>query len=236
LLRFLERKRMENKENCCQVKEKKTAGFLSGLLSGLLPHSFCIAFIILTAIGATALTGLLKSVLLVPFFFQILIGLSLFLASVSALVYLWKNSLLSFTGIKKKWRYLLVLYGMTVGMNLLMFAVVLPRMANIGPIGQPKILSERNTTSIVLVVEIPCPGHAQLIIDELKKSPGVNNVVFKSPNFFEVNFDPQKFSLSGLLSLEIFKTFKVTINPQIDIKGSGNVGDFNQCQVEGLGE
>ena len=34
--------------DCCQTKDNYQKGFLSGLLYGLIPHSFCIAFLILS--------------------------------------------------------------------------------------------------------------------------------------------------------------------------------------------
>ncbi len=194
------------------MDEKKITGFWSGLLYGLLPHSFCIAFIVLTVIGATALTGLVRSLFLIPYFFQFLVGLSLVLATISAFIYLRRNGLCSFGGAKRKWRYLAVLYGTTLSVNLLMFMVILPKVANIGSMNQASILSQQaNTASVMLAVDIPCSGHAPLIIDELGKVEGINWVEFKFPNLFEVNYDSRRISLEQLLTLEIFKTYKAKI-------------------------
>jgi len=192
------------------MEDKPTSGFWSGLVYGLLPHSFCIAFIVLTVIGSTVLIGLVRGLFLIPYFFQFLVGLSLVLATFSAFIYLKRNGLCSFEGVKRKWRYLAILYGTTLLVNLLMFMVILPRVANIGSMNQARILSQQ-TSNVFLAVDIPCPGHAPLIIDELKKTVGVNNVVFKSPNFFEVIFDPRKISPEQLLGVEIFKTYKAKI-------------------------
>lgn len=228
-MKFLRKEKMENKRSCCEVKEKKTAGFWSGLLFGLLPHSFCISFIILTVIGATALAGLAKNILLIPNFFQILILLSLILASISAFFYLKRNSFFSLAGIKKKWRYLFVLYGTTLGVNLLMVMVVFPWMANLNLVKQSNALSQKaSTASVVLAVDIPCSGHAPLIIDEARKIQGVISVVFKYPNLFEINYNPLKISPTGILSLEIFKTFRAKINSGKEGGGESNFWDASQ--------
>jgi len=57
-----------NQKTCCQ-KETKNKGFFAGILYGILPHTFCIAFIILSTLGATTATFLLKPLLLTPYFF-----------------------------------------------------------------------------------------------------------------------------------------------------------------------
>ncbi len=93
--------------NCCEKPKetKKEKGVLKGILYGLAPHTFCIAFIVFTVLGATTATALLKPLLLNPYFFYILIGLSFIFATISAIFYLKRNGILSFPGIKKKWRY-----------------------------------------------------------------------------------------------------------------------------------
>lgn len=200
---------MESNQNCCEANKKETSGFWSGLLYGLLPHSFCIAFIIFTVLGVTALTGLFRTFLLIPYFFHFLIGLSFVLATISASIYLKRNGLLSLSGIKKKWRYLFILYGMTMGINLLFFTLVFPRVANLQSVDR-RVLSEARA-SVVLDVQIPCSGHAPLIIEELKNLDGIGSVFFNSSGYFEVGYDADKISPQQILSLEVFKTYQAKI-------------------------
>ncbi|TSC53954.1 MAG: hypothetical protein LiPW16_239 [Microgenomates group bacterium LiPW_16] len=196
------------KESCCQTEQDKKHGFLPGLVSGLLPHSVCIGFIILTIIGTTTMAGVLKKLLLVPFFFETLVALSLIFATISAITYLGRNELLSFAGAKRKWKYLLVLYGTTILVNLFLFTVVFPYVAN--KAGGASILSSQ-TSTLTLRVSIPCSGHAPLISQELKNLSGIESVAFVSPNLFKVNYQPLLVSPKQILSLEVFKAFKATV-------------------------
>ena len=201
---------------CCNKPktEQRRKGFLIGILYGLAPHTFCIAFIIFTILGATAATAFLKPLLLNRYFFYILIALSFVFATVSAVIYLKRNKILSFQGIKRKWRYLSVLYGITIFVNLLLFIVIFPQAANLNFNSAAQLAAVEewgSLSSITLKVAIPCSGHAPLIITELNKISGVAGVKFKFPNLFEVRYDPAKISRDGLLLLEIFKEYKATI-------------------------
>ena len=117
--------------NCCNKKEEKKKGILAGILYGLVPHTFCIAFIIFTIFGATAAMTLLKPLLLNSYFFYILIIFSFVFATISAIIYLQRNGILSIQGIKRKWKYLSILYGTTIFINLLLFLVIFPYVANL---------------------------------------------------------------------------------------------------------
>jgi hypothetical protein len=196
--------------SCCPPKENEKKGLWQGIVFGLLPHSFCLAFLVLSVVGAVAATTFLRKLLLTPFFFQILIGLSFAMATISAAVYLKRGGLLSVKGIVKKWQYLLGLYGTTIGVNLLMFLVIFPLLTNISLTKRwPGVLSQRaDTSSLILQVEIPCSGHAPLIIDELGKSEGISEVKFIFPDQFQMNYDFSQTSQEQILNLEIFKTFK----------------------------
>lgn len=206
---------MREKSNCCQIssQEKKAKGFWLGLAYGLLPHSFCIAFVILTIIGATTATFFFKRFLLNPYFFYFLIFFSFALATLSAVIYLHRCGFLSRKGMKRKWRYLAILYGTTLMVNLLFFMVIFPKLANFNLIkNQPKVLSQKiMVLPVTLNVDIPCPGHATLIISELKKLPGIFSVTFRFPNRFEIQYDVTKVSLQEILNLDIFKTYKASI-------------------------
>jgi len=106
--------------NCCQPSRKnKPAGFLPGLFYGLLPHAFCIAFVAFSVVGATAFASFFKKFLLVPYFFQLLVATSLVFATISAVLYLKKNNDLSWMGVRRNKRYLMVLFGITISVNLL---------------------------------------------------------------------------------------------------------------------
>ncbi len=209
--------------HCEQKSKQKEKGFLAGIVYGLVPHTFCIAFIIFTVLGVTAATAFLRPFLMNRYFFHILIALSVVLATVSAVIYLKRNSILSLSGIKRKKGYLLALYGITVGVNLLLFMVAFPVAANLdagvslktavsslfGP-GQDLALAEDNFLA-TLQVDIPCPGHAPLIVGELKTINGVDVVRFNFPDLFEVGYNPDKTSEAEILSLDVFETYKANV-------------------------
>jgi len=200
--------------DCCKPKtEKKQSGFLRGLCYGLTPHIFCIMFAVFTIIGSTALTTLLKPLLLNPYFFYFLIALSFVFATISAVFYLKRAGILSFEGAKRKWKYLTVLYGTTISVNLLFFMVIFPVVANFNPGGNQLAAAIENTSlsSVSMEVAIPCSGHAPLIITELNKVNGVAGVKFKFPNLFQVTYDSSKASLADLVSPKVFQEYQATI-------------------------
>lgn len=202
---------MEQKEMVCckETNYKKNKGALSGILYGLIPHAFCIAFILLSVIGAVTAAAFLKKILITPYFFQFLIFISLLLATISSAIYLRKTGCSCFSDIKKRWKYIITLYSTTILVNLLMLFVVFPALANInsGIIDQ-----EKYQANLSISVQIPCSGHAPLIIDELKKETGVGSVKFRTPNSFEIQYNPDEISREKIISLGIFKTFKAEIN------------------------
>ena len=224
-------------KSCCEKTGSRPdkKGFISGILYGLIPHTFCIAFIIFTILGVTTATALLKPLLLNRYFFYILIGLSIVFATISAIIYLKKQGILSFSGIKRKWKYLSILYGTTVGINLLLFMIIFPIAANLNSgvsltaaisaafgRGEELTLSESGSL-VTLQVNIPCPGHAPLIIGELKTISGVEAVKFKFPNSFDVGYNPEKTSKEQILSLDVFKTYKATITNEQQGQQGNNV-------------
>ena len=204
---------MENfkgQKSCCSKNDSKgeRKGILKGILYGLAPHTFCILFIIFSILGATTVTTLLKPLLLNRYFFYLLIILSLVLATISAIIYLKKNGILSFQGMKRKWKYLSILYGTTVFVNLLLFIVIFPIVANFN---QRKPITETSQSFLTLEVKIPCPGHAPLITGELKKINGVEDIKFRFPNLFDINYNSEKTSKAQILSLDVFRTYKATV-------------------------
>ena len=62
-------------------------------------------------------------------------------------------------------------------------------------------------SKLTLNVAIPCSGHASLIIYEVKKLGGVNDVKFKGSNKFEVYYNQSKTSEREILTLDIFKEY-----------------------------
>jgi len=209
-------KNLNNQKSCCEKgdRERKEKGFLAGLLYGLLPHSFCIAFIIFSIIGATTASVFFKKFLLNPYFFYILVGLSFIFATISAIIYLKRNYILSFQGIKRKWKYLSILYGTTISVNLILFMVIFPFAANIDlkSIFSTSLAEPFNLLSfLTLEVNIPCSGHAPLISGELKKINGIKDVKFRFPNLFEIKYNPKETSVERIISLEVFNTYKANI-------------------------
>lgn len=195
--------------DCCKINNKnKDKGILKGILYGLVPHTFCILFVVFSIIGAVSLTAVFKKFLLIPYFFHFLIFLSFIMATISAIVYLKRNDCLCGQGIKRKWKYLTILYGITIFVNMFMFSYVFPVLANINS----KNLVFEDTTNLSITVQIPCSGHAPLIIDELKKDPGIKNIVFSMPNKFKIDYDPKQTNPQKISSMEIFKTYTCTID------------------------
>ncbi len=202
--------------SCCSTKRtKEKQGILSGILFGLLPHSFCLAFILLSVFGAVTATAFLKQILIIPNFLTFLIALSLILATVSSIIYLYKKNCLCLNGIKEKWKYLLSVYSVIMVVNLLMFFVVFPVLANFK--GDKNTIaststSQDNLSSLIIKTQIPCSGHAPLIIDEIKQNKGIVSVNFSMPNVFKVVYDPQRITPEKIISSQALKTYQATIN------------------------
>ena len=204
------------KMDCCDEKEKKESkGFLSGILYGLIPHTGCIAFIVFTIIGVTAATSFFRPLLMNAYFFYILILVSFLFATLSAGIYLKKRDLFSFGGVKKKWRYLSVLYGTSIGINLVLFLLIFPIATNITSATGNVVLDD--LSKITLKVDIPCPGHAPLITEELKTIDGVEAIKFRFSDYFDVSFDSLKTSQNEILSLEVFETYPAVVS-DVEIK------------------
>jgi len=200
-------------ESNSKESEGKGKNILQGIAYGLIPHIGCIAFIIVSVLGATALMQFFKPILLNRYFFYILVLISVSFATISSAFYLKKNGILSSAGVKRKWKYLSTMYGSTIGINLLLFLVVFPLLANVtlsSPATGSLVSATGSTSSLKLQVDIPCSGHAPLITQELKTINGVTDVKFSLPNIFDVKYDSAKTSKSQILSLDVFKTYKAT--------------------------
>ena len=195
------------KPSCCDVKPRKESkGFWSGLIYGLVPHTGCIAFIIFTIFGVTAATAFFRPLLLSRYFFYGLILLSFVFATISAVIYLKRCNLLSLEGIKRKKGYLSILYGTSIGINLLLFMVIFPIAANMTS-ASPTGAVVAGSSDITLKVDIPCPGHAPLITEDLRKINGVSSVKFRFPNYFDVTYDSGTTNQNEIMGLEVFDIY-----------------------------
>lgn len=192
-------KDLVNKDLCCAIKnESKSNGMKSGIIAALVPHIGCILFLVLTLLGISAGAVYIKQFLMMWWAFPVLILFSFALAGLSSYLYLKRNCCAN------KAKYLSILFGSVIAINALLFFVIFPWAANVS--GQ----SSSNVTGLsemTLAVAIPCPGHASLIIDELKKS-GADSVSFNLPNLFTIKYDSSKVDKSQILGLDIFKTYK----------------------------
>ena len=208
-----------------------------GIVYGLIPHIGCIAFIIGSVLGVTVLTQFFRPLLLNPYFFDYLIALSIGFATFSSILYLRRNGLLSTTGAKRKWKYLSTMFGSTVGINLLLFLVIFPLLANVSfaaPTGSVLALSNsgNDLSSLKLQVDIPCSGHATLISGDLKTISGVIGVQFSLPNIFDVTYDPSKTSQQQILALDVFKTYKATVLSEAGSQ-SNAAGSVSSSSING---
>lgn len=194
------------------VKQKN--GIAQGVFYALVPHTMCIAFLIGSIFGVTLLMQFFKPLLMNRYFFYILIAISFAFATLSALLYLRKNGLLSALGAKKKWKYLTGMYGSTIGINLALFLLIFPMLANASPSNITGLaLGEQAPYISVLKlgVDIPCSGHAPLITNELKTISGVLGVQFSFPNNFDVTYDNTKTTKEEMLALDVFREYPATV-------------------------
>ncbi|UCD02653.1 MAG: heavy metal translocating P-type ATPase [Candidatus Aenigmatarchaeota archaeon] len=202
--------------------EKKQTTFLQGVSYALLPHVGCIAFIAGSILGVTLLMEFFRPLLMNRWFFHILVLISIGFATLSSALYLKRNSLLSMAGAKRKWQYLSTMYGSTVGINLVLFLVIFPLLANVSTVSAAGVTGaaiasgdfselDEGDAYIQLAVDIPCPGHAPLITEELKTTGGISAIQFSFPNVFDVVYDSAKTSKEGMLSLEVFEEYPATV-------------------------
>ena len=220
------KKRSNNNET------KKT--LLQAVAYGLIPHIGCIGFIVASILGVTFAAELFRPLLLNPLFFYGLIVLSLIFATISSVIYLKNNDLLSIQGIKKKTNYLLVMYGTTIGVSLLFLFVIFPMLVTSLPVldstqttqnlatgtssgTNSDLLTTSTTTPLStnqkfnLEVQIPCAGHSPLIVSELKKLNGVTSAKMNTWNTFTVTFDTTKTTKEQILNAEIFSSYPAKI-------------------------
>jgi len=232
-------------KKCANPKHK--GGFLSGIVYGLIAHIGCIGFIIFSILGVTTAASVFRPLLLNYYFFHILIVISLIFATGSAVLYLRKHGLIDLKkesgaweiqfvseGVKKEWKYLTILYTTTVGINLFLFMLVFPVVANIDSgtnltsaisstfRKEANIEVQEGENYVELEVAIPCPGHAPLIRGDLQEIEGVTGVQYRMPDYFDVTYLPEKTSTEEIVSLEVFRTYKAEIVEEETMEGLVN--------------
>lgn len=200
---------MKDKSQTCCQENKKDSGFKKGLLYGLLPHTFCIAFIVFSVLGVAGITSFFRQWLLTAYFFPLLITISIILSFVSVVLYLYQNKSLSLAGIKKRARYITILVTSIISVNLFLFLVAFPLAANLSAKNNSNIYNQSNISNLTIDVDLPCSGHAPLVISDLKKNPDIVEVKFRLPNLFDIKYS-NKTSEEEILDTEIFKTFKAS--------------------------
>ncbi|KYC46317.1 MAG: putative copper-exporting P-type ATPase A [Candidatus Methanofastidiosum methylothiophilum] len=191
--------------------EKKSNNILKGLVYGIVPHIGCIGFILGSVLGVSILMQFFRPLLMSRYFFYGLVALSLGFASVSVLLYLRNNELLSVKGLQRKWKYVTITYGSTVGVNLALFLIVFPMLANVSASVGGDQVTIGSTEFITLRVNIPCSGHAPLISNELKTINGVQEVRYSTPNTFAVKYDSGRTSKTDILKLAVFREYPATV-------------------------
>ena len=189
----------------------KNKNVLQGIVYGLIPHIGCIMFVFAAILGATALIQLFKPILMNKNVFYYLILISFGFATLSSFFYLKKNKKLSWSGIKDKKRYLLIMYLSVVGINILLFFFIFPFLANLGNNGVVSALDDNSTSFFEITSKIPCPGHAPLISDEVKTMEGVKAVEYSFPNNFKIYYNPSLTSKQEILQLGIFEEFPAEV-------------------------
>ena len=196
------------KKDCCKTNNKDAAK--KGLLFGLLAHTPCIFIIIITILGIS-LGSTVLSTFLSAYLFYGLIALSGVLTIVAAIIYLKRNDALSAEGIRSNWKYLSILFGIVIIINILFLTVVFPLAASAAFTNNTANLADTNTNSnisqITLNVSIPCSGHVFIINSALTKDPGVINVDFQAPRNFVISYDKTKTTKENILNNPIFKDF-----------------------------
>jgi len=213
--------------DCCQTpKGKKPSGLWQGIAYGIIPHIGCIGFIIAAVLGATVLMQFFRPVLMNRYIFHYLILISIGFATLSSFFYLKKHKSLSWQGIKKRKGYLYTMYGSTIGINLILFFLIFPYMANIT--GNVSALELGGLSTLALSVDIPCPGHAPLISSEVKTINGVEGSQFSFPNDFEVYYNPSLTSEQEILALEVFEEYPATVLEQ----NANTVSQVQQTQPQ----
>ena len=68
-----------------------------------------------------------------------------------------------------------------------------------------------SSDELTLQVDIPCPGHASLITQELYTINGVTNIEYRTGHYFDISYDSTLTNQEEILSLEIFNTYPAQV-------------------------
>ena len=185
-----------------QNKQKSNigSGIGKGIILSIIPHIGCIAFAILMITGVGFGTAFLKNFLSSKWIFPASIILSFIIASVYSYFYFKKQCCVN------KVRHISILFSSMIIVNALLFYVVFPWMTNIKS-GQNIALAS-GLSELKVQVDIPCTGHAPLIVYELKKA-GVSDVTFLDPDTFDIKYDSKKITSEQIKGLQLFSDFKI---------------------------
>jgi copper chaperone CopZ len=227
----------DSSPSSASARTKRDTTLMQGIGYALLPHTGCIAFIAASILGVTLLTEFFRPLLMNKWFFHILIAISIGFATLSSALYLRKQGLLSAAGARRKWQYLSTMYGSTIGVNLILFLLVFPMLANVsaaqvttaGASGVQGAAAAAGDSTLQMAVDIPCPGHASLITGELKTLAGVQSVVFSFPNVFDVTYDSAKVAKADMLALAVFKEYPATVLSEGKSEGVAASGALTQA-------
>ncbi len=183
------------------MKKEVKNSLISSVLSVIIPHLGCIAFIVLTLLGISTGAVFFHQFLANRFAFPLLIILSFVLAGISSFFYLKKNCCVN------KTKYVGILFASVLVFNGILFYGIFPWVANIK--GQSSNPTLAHLSNLKLKVDIPCAGHASLITHYLKDA-GAEEIIYKQPNTFSVKYDSDLVLKDNLLNLDIFDEYQAT--------------------------
>ncbi|MDY1591389.1 MAG: cation transporter [Methanofastidiosum sp.] len=214
-------------------KKKKSNNILKALAYGIIPHIGCIGFIVGSVLGVSLLMRFFRPLLMNRYFFYGLVAVSLGFATISVLLYLKNNELLSIKGLQRKWKYVSITYGSTVGINLTLFLIVFPMLANVSASSGGDQATVGTVEFITLKVNIPCSGHAPLISEELKSINGVQEVKYSTPNTFAVKYDSGRTTKTEILNLTVFREYPATVLNESSSEDNSSINPLTNNSTSG---
>ena len=138
---------------CCKPKKN---GIKAGILSGIIPHSGCIAIILFSLLGITLFNGFFIKFLSNKYYIYILFAFSLFIATFAGFIYIRR---FEDRKLKRHWRYLTILFSSVIVINLLMIYFIFPLTAK-------TIYNQQIEGDMIRLdfSELPCSGHIPLVV------------------------------------------------------------------------
>lgn len=181
-------------------KSNISSSIWKGILLSVIPHIGCIAFAVLMVTGVGFGTVFLKNFLSNKWIFPASITLSFVIASVYSYFYFKKQCCTN------KIRYVSIIFSSMILVNILLFYIVFPWMTNLQ--NNSNIAFASNLSELKIQIDIPCTGHAPLIVYELKKA-GISDVIFTDPDTFDIKYDSTKITTEQIKGLQLFEDFKI---------------------------